>query len=279
VDSSVHHPARPVTIEAGDPPLAAAVAEIWEYRELLTTLVARELRLRYAQTWVGVAWVVLKPLITMALLWAVFGIAADLPADGMPRPVFFFSGLILWFFVSGAITDSQNSLVTNADLIRKVYFPRLLLPLATVIARLVDLAIMLACLVVLLAVSRSLAWPSFFGLLAVTLLATALATAVGLITAAVNVKYRDTTHAVPVVIQLWMFASPIVYSSRLLPAEWAWAYALNPLVGLIDGFRASLMGRPLDERSLLLALATTGVLALLSVWTFRRLDASFADVV
>lgn len=279
MESSVHQTVRPVTIEASDPPLAAAAAEIWAYRELLVTFVARELRLRYAQTWVGVAWVVLKPLVTMALLWAVFGIAAGLPADGMPRPIFFFSGLILWFFVSGAITDSQNSLVVNADLIRKVYFPRLLLPLATVLARLVDFAIMLVCLVALLAAAGSLAWPSILGLLGVTLTTTVLATAIGLITAAVNVKYRDTTHAVPVVVQLWMFASPIVYSSRLVPADWAWAYALNPLVGLIDGFRAALMGRPLDARSLLLAIAATGVLALASVWIFRRLDAAFADVV
>lgn len=279
MDSSVHPTVRPVTIEPDDPPLAAAVAEIWDYRELLGTLVGRELRLRYAQTWVGVAWVVLKPLLTMALVWGVFGIAADLPADGMSRPVFFFSGLIVWFFVSGAITDSQNSLVINADLIRKVYFPRLLLPLATVLARLVDLSIMLACLGVLLAVTGTPAWPSFLTLLSVTLVTTLLATALGLITAAVNVKYRDTTHAVPVVAQLWMFASPIVYSSRLVPADWAWVYALNPLVGLIDGFRAALMGRPLDERSLLPALATTGALVLASVWIFRRLDASFADFV
>ncbi len=270
---------RPTEIEAGSPPFWSAVVEIWSFRELLLTLVARELRLRYAQTWVGVAWVALKPLVTMALLWAIFGVAADLPTDGMPRPVFFFSGLMLWFFFSGAITDSKDSLVANADLIRKVYFPRALLPMAIVLARLVDLVIMLVFLALLLVLTGSAQWPSFAGLVWAVATTTALAVAIGFLAAAINVRYRDATHVVPVALQLLMFASPIVYSSRLVPGEWAWVYALNPLVGLIDGFRAALTGRPLDPQSAMLAVATTVTLLAVATLAFRRLEASFADYV
>lgn len=277
VDLPARHIARPIVIEAGTPTLWSAMAELWEARELLGTLVARELRLRYAQTWVGVAWVALKPLVTMALLWAIFGVAARMPTDGMPGPVFFFAGLMLWFFVSGAITDSKDCLVANADLIRKVYFPRPLLPLAIVIARLIDLAIMMAFLAGLLAATGGAAWPSAGGLAWAIGTTAALATAIGLLAAAINVRYRDATHVVPVALQLLMFASPIVYSSTLVPESWTWAYRLNPLVGLIDGFRAAIVGAPLDRGSALLATAITTVLLLLATATFRRLEPSFAD--
>lgn len=253
------------------------MGELWAFRELLLTLVARELRLRYAQTWVGVAWVALKPLVTMALLWAIFGVAADLPTDDMPRPVFFFAGLMLWFFFSGTIADGKDSLVANADLIRKVYFPRALLPLAIVVARLVDLGIMLVFLPVLLASSATVVWPSPLGLLWAVGTTTALAAAIGLLAAAINVRYRDATHVVPVALQLLMFASPILYSSRLVPEAWTWVYALNPLVGLIDGFRAALLGRALDAQSALLATTTTLVLVIMATLAFRRLEAAFAD--
>ncbi|MGE3277338.1 MAG: ABC transporter permease [Vicinamibacterales bacterium] len=268
---------RPIVIRARRPSLWADLAEIWQFRELLLTLVARELRLRYAQTWVGIAWVVLKPVVTMALLYAIFGVAADLPTDGLPGPVFFFAGLMLWFFFSGAITDSKDSLVANADLIRKVYFPRPLLPLAIVIARLIDLGIMLVCLAVMLLVLGEARWPSLLGLLWVITTISLLAAAVGFVAAAVNVRYRDATHVVPVALQLLMFASPIVYSSRLVPADWSAVYALNPLVGLIDGFRAALMGLPADPRSASVAVAITCALLVASTLTFRRLEASFAD--
>jgi lipopolysaccharide transport system permease protein len=270
---------RPTIIAADDPSLWASLVELWTFRELLLTLVARELRLRYAQTWVGVAWVALKPLVTMALLWAVFGLAADLPTEGMPRPVFFFSGLLLWFFFSGAITDGKDSLVANADLIRKVYFPRALLPLAIVLARLVDLGIMLVFLAGVMLMAPSTAWPSLPGLAVTIAVLTALTTAISLLTAAINVRYRDATHVVPVALQLLMFASPIVYSSTFVPATWARAYALNPLVGLIDGFRSALTGRALDAPSLLLAVVVTVTLLVIAITVFRRLDASFADYV
>ncbi len=270
---------RRVVIRAGNDSLADELAELWAHRELLATFVVRELRLRYAQTWVGVAWVALKPLATMALLWIVFGIAADLPTDGMPRPVFFFSGLVLWFFFSGAVTDSKDSLVTNADLIRKVYFPRPLLPLATVLARLVDLAIMLAFLAGLVVSVGGQSRPSWLALVSILALTTVLTAATGLIVAALNVRYRDTTHAVPVALQLLMFASPVVYSASMVPARWAPVFALNPLVGLTDGFRRALTGQPLDAGSLATAGLVTVAMLVAAVWVFRRAEASFADFV
>ena len=279
VHPSERTPFRPIEIDGSDPPLWLAVGEVWAARELLLTLVARELRLRYAQTWVGVAWVALKPLTTMAVLWAIFGVAADLPTDGMPRPVFFFAGLMLWFFFSGAITDCKDSLVANADLVRKVYFPRVLLPMAIVLARLVDLGIMFAFLLVVAAASGSAAWPSLPLVLWAIATSAALAFARGLLTAAVNVRYRDATHVVPVVLQLLMFVSPIVYSSSLVPAAWTRFYALNPLVGLIDGFRAGLMGRSMSVDPLVAATLVTVVVTLIAILAFRRLDASFADYV
>ncbi|MEZ5284665.1 MAG: ABC transporter permease [Vicinamibacterales bacterium] len=270
---------RATVIEARAPSWLSTLGEIWDARELLQTLVARELRIRYAQTWVGVAWVALKPLATMALLWAIFGVAADLPTDGMPRPVFFFAGLMIWFFFSGAITDGKDSLVANADLIRKVYFPRALLPLAIVVARLVDLGIMMVFLAILLVLTGTAAWPSVPGVLWAVATTSALATAIGLLSAAINVRYRDATHVVPVALQLLMFASPILYSSRLVPERWVHLYALNPLVGLIDGARASLAGRPLDPASALMATAVTLVLLGVAAIVFRRLETSFADFV
>jgi lipopolysaccharide transport system permease protein len=268
---------RTVVVEPLGPSIAFQLTEIWRHRELLLTLVAREVHVRYAQTWVGIAWVVLKPLATMLLLWAMFGRAAALPTDGIPYPLFFLSGLVLWFFFSGAITDSKDSLVENADLIRKVYFPRALLPIATVIARLLDLAIMLAFLAVLLAVYGIERMPSLLaiaGLLAVT---TLLAIAVGLGIAALNVRFRDTTHVVPVALQLLLFASPVIYSSELVPPAWRPLYSLNPLVGMLEGFRAALLGRPLPGEPVAIALGVTTALLALACLAFRRMEGAFAD--
>lgn len=268
---------RAILVEPKGPSIAAELTELWRHRELLRTLVAREVHVRYAQTWVGIAWVVLKPLATMLLLWAMFGRVAALPTEGIPYPVFFFSSLVLWFFFSGAVTDSRGSLVENADLVRRVYFPRALLPIATVIARLLDLAIMLALLAVLLAVDGIERMPSLLaiaGLLAVT---TLLAIAVGLGIAALNVRFRDTTHVVPVALQLVMFASPVIYSSELVPPGWRLVYSLNPLVGLLEGFRAALLGRPLPGAPVAIAVGVTVVLFALACLAFRRMEGAFAD--
>ncbi|MGH6693113.1 MAG: ABC transporter permease, partial [Gammaproteobacteria bacterium] len=263
-------------VEPTGPTLASELAEIWRQRELLSALIARQVHVRYAQTWVGVAWVVLKPLSTMLLLWAMFGRVAALPTGGIPYPLFFFSGLVLWFFLSGSITDSKDSLVDNADLVRKVYFPRALLPIATVIARLLDLGIMLAFLAVLL-VLHGAARPSVLAAVALLGLAMLLATGVGVGLAALNVRFRDTTHVVPVALQLLLLASPVIYSADLVPATWRAVYALNPVVGIVEGFRAAVLGRPLPADAIAIAGAVTAALFAVGALVFRRMEPAFAD--
>jgi lipopolysaccharide transport system permease protein len=258
---------------------ALNLAELWQYRELLLTLIARELQLRYAQTWVGIAWVVLKPLSTMLLLWVMFGTVAALPTDGIPYPLFFSSSLVLWFFFAGAITDSKDSLVVNADLIRKVYFPRPLLAIATTLARLVDLVIMLVGLAALLVYYDLERSPSIAALIAMMALTAVLGIGVGLCVAAVNVKYRDTQHVVPVALQLLLFASPVIYSMHIVPAAWRPIYILNPLAGLIEGFRAALVGRPLPQPAVWVATAVTFVIVVGAFAAFRRMETEFADYV
>lgn len=272
---------RPTAIEIAPPGrwIGFEVGELWQYRELLLTFVVRELRLRYAQTWVGVAWVLLKPISTMALLWAVFGVVAALPTDGVPYSLFCFSGLVLWFFFAGAVTDSQESLVGNAELLRKVYFPRPLLPLATVTARLVDLSIMLAFLAALLVYHRVERMPDVVAVAALTVLTAMLATGVGMAVAAVNVRFRDAQHVVPVALQLLMFASPVIYSSQMVPPAWRRVYILNPLAGLIEGFRSAVLGRPLPTEALLISAVVTIVLLTGAFLMFRRMETRFADYV
>ena len=269
--------ARAVVVDPRGPSPLAELTEIWQHRELLLTLVAREVQVRYAQTWVGIAWVGLKPLAMMLLLWAMFGRMAALPTDGIPSPLFFFAGLVLWFFFSGAVTDSKDSLVDNADLIRKVYFPRALLPIATVIARLLDLGIMLGFLAVLLIVHGVERAPSLPWMAGLIVLTTLLAIAAGLGIAALNVRFRDATHVVPVALQLLLFASPLIYSSSLVPPAWRRLYALNPLVGLLDGFRAAVLGRTPPAEPMAVAAVVTVVLLVLSGMTFRLMEGSFAD--
>lgn len=251
--------------------------ELWQYRELLLTFVTRELRLRYAQTWVGAAWVLLKPISTMALLTAVFGVVAALPTDGVPYALFCFSGLVLWFFFAGAVSDSQESLVGNAELLRKVYFPRPLLPIATVVARLVDLSIMLAFLAALLVYFRVDRMPDIVSMAGLVVLTAMLATGVGMAVAAVNVRFRDAQHVVPVALQLLMFASPVVYSSQMVPPAWRRVYMLNPLVGLIEGFRSAVLGRPLPVDALAISTGITIVLLTGAFLMFRRMETGFAD--
>lgn len=270
---------RPIVITPPGRWGALDMPELWQYRELLMTLVARELHLRYAQTWVGIAWVVLKPLATMLLLWAMFGLAAGLPTDGVPYPLFVASGLVLWFFFSGAVSDSKDSLVGNADLIRKVYFPRPLLPIATALARLVDLGIMLAGLVALLLYYGTGDPPAVVPMIGFIALTTLLAIGVGLAVGAMNVRYRDTQHVVPVALQLLMFASPVIYSTEMVPPAWRPYFLLNPLTGLIEGFRAALLGRPVPQAAVAVALVITTAVLVIALLMFRRMESHFADYI
>ncbi|HWF87608.1 MAG TPA: ABC transporter permease [Pyrinomonadaceae bacterium] len=253
--------------------------ELWAYRELLFFLTWRDIRVRYKQAVLGMGWVVIQPLL-MTLVFTVFlGVIVRVPSDGVPYPLFAYSGLLLWTFFSGAISGSGNSLVGNAHLITKVYFPRLLVPLASILARMVDLLVALVMLIGLMIYFRAgvsiglLMAPVLIVLLAL------LALGLGMWTSALNVKYRDVGLALPVFIQLWMFVSPVVYPLTLVPERWRLLYSLNPLVGIIEGFRAALFAKSFNWTALGISAIVTVALLLYAGYVFKRREKTFADII
>jgi lipopolysaccharide transport system permease protein len=266
-------------IEADAAGMSLDLAELWRYRELLYFLTLRDVKLRYKQTILGAAWAIIQPLCAMLLFTLVFGRLARLPSDNIPYPLFAYAGLVPWTFFANAITASGNSLVGSTSLITKVYFPRMIIPAAPVLAGLVDLAIALVLLVPLLIYYRvALTWQLLF-LPVFICLATLLAFGVGMLLAALNVKYRDIRYALPFLVQLWLFASPVIYPLSMTPPRWRWIFTLNPMTGIIEGTRSSLFGRPFDWT----AIGASFVVALLVVgfaaYFFRRVEDGFADVI
>ncbi|HEX3236600.1 MAG TPA: ABC transporter permease [Gemmatimonadales bacterium] len=265
------------------PPKGWAPLEIEEFlaaHELLYFLVLRNLKLRYKQTALGAAWALLQPLLTMVVFAVIFGRLARLGSDGLPYPLFALLALVPWTYFANALTQAGNSLVDQQQLLTKVYFPRLLLPLAAVIAGLADLAI--AFLLLLLVLTwygiplsiRLLAAPGF------VLLAVASAIAPGIWLAALNVRYRDVRYAIPFLVQIWLFATPVAYSSSLVPERWRPLYGLNPMAGVVDGFRWMIApAAPGLGTGFAASVAAVVVLFLGGLYFFRRMERSFADVV
>jgi lipopolysaccharide transport system permease protein len=255
-------------------------AAVWEYRELLYALVGREIKLRYKQTAIGVSWVLIQPLITMVIFAVVFGRLAQMPSDGVWYPVFALSGLLPWTYFAEAITRSGGVLVSNANLVTKIYFPRILLPFSMIVAPLVDHALSLLLLFGLLMYAgipltwRVISLPVFIFVAMLTALA------VSLFVSATNVKYRDVAYAVPFVIQVWMFASPIVYPVSLVPEQWKFLYSLNPMVGVIEGYRWALLGQAAPDPLVMVASSMVFfVLLIAGLVYFRRLERRFADII
>jgi homopolymeric O-antigen transport system permease protein len=259
--------------------VALNLRDLWRYRELLYFLTLRDVKVRYKQTVLGATWALIQPVATMLLFTLFFGKLAGMPSDGIPYPLFALAGLVPWTFFSNSVTNSGNSLLGSASLVTKVYFPRMIIPGAAVLAGLVDLAIafgVLAALFVWYGVSASwgvLLMPFLMVLLAL------LATGVGMWASALNVKYRDIRYALPFLIQLWMFATPIIYPASIVPERWRWLLALNPLTGIIEGFRSALFARPVDMPALGLSATITGVVLLYAAYDFRRMECKFADVI
>jgi lipopolysaccharide transport system permease protein len=255
------------------------LGDLWSYRELLYFLTLRDIKVRYKQTLMGAAWVIVQPLMLMLIVTLVFNRFARLDAGAMPYPLFAYSGLLLWTFFASAIANSTNSLTSNTSLITKVYFPRLFIPAAAVAAGLVDLGIaslLLAGLAVYYRVhpTWSLVLVPFF-----VALLTLLALGVGVLVSALTVKYRDLRHALPFILQFWMFASPVIYPTTVIPARWKWLLTLNPLAGALEGFRAALVGGAFDRRAVLVSAAIAVALILVAVYVFRRAEDTFADVI
>jgi lipopolysaccharide transport system permease protein len=271
---------RVTTIRRSSSWVSLRLGELWEYRELLFFLVWRDVKIRYKQTALGAGWAVLQPLLTMVVFSVVFGRLAGLPSDGVPYPVFAYSALLPWQLFAFALSESSNSLVAHQRLISKVYFPRLIIPLSAVGVGLVDFSVSFIVLLALMAyygIAPTLAlWTvPFWALLAVSS-----ALGVGLWLSALNVKYRDVRYTLPFVTQIWMFASPVAYASSLVPESWRALYALNPMVGVIDGFRWALLGTadpPLV--TLVVSLAAVATLLLTGLIYFRRTERTFADLI
>src|SRR5258705_5603376 len=263
-DADTSQAQRHALIKSEEAGVQLNLAELWHSRELLYFLTLRDIKVRYKQTLMGLAWVIIQPLTTMLIFTLVFNRFVKLDAGALPYPLFALSGLLLWLFFANAVTNSTNSLVSNANLITKVYFPRLFIPAAAVGAGLVDLGVSLLLLVAMvfyygLALTLNiLLLPLFILLMAL------LALGVGLLSAALTVKYRDLRHALPFIIQLWMFASPVIYPASVVPVQWKWLLLINPVASIIERFRVLLTGHSLDWLQVSISAAITFALLVFS---------------
>lgn len=267
-------------IEASRGFVPLKIKELWEYRELLYFLIWRDIKVRYKQTALGVAWAIIQPLMTMVVFSVFFGKLGKLSSDGIPYPIFSFAALVPWTFFSNGLTQASGSLVASSNLIKKVYFPRLIIPIATVLSGIVDFLLAFAILLVMM-------W--FYGItptintlwLPVFLLMSIIASlAVTLWLAALNVEYRDVKFVVPFLAQIWLFATPIAYSSTLLSEPWRTLYGLNPMVGVVEGFRWALLGTDTPPGAMAIVSSVVAFILLVSgAFYFRRMEKTFADLI
>jgi lipopolysaccharide transport system permease protein len=279
--ASLPQPDKPlITIEPSKGWVQLNLREIWAHRELLFFLTWRDVKVRYKQTALGVLWAILQPLFMMLVFTIFFGRLAGVDSKvDVPYPLFAFAGLLPWTFFANAVSNSGNSLVGSANLINKVYFPRLMIPAASVGASLVDLAIAFVILLgLMIYYGVAITWTVVM-LPVLVVLATLLALGVGMWLSALNVKYRDIRYAIPFLIQLWMFVSPVIYPATMLPEKWRWVLQLNPLTGIIEGFRAALFGHAFDWPALGFSTLVTLVILIYSAYAFRRMEKNFADIV
>jgi lipopolysaccharide transport system permease protein len=262
------------------------LGELWAYRELLYFLVWRDVKVRYKQTALGAAWAILQPLMTAAVFTIFFGRLAGIASDGLPYPLFSYSGLLVWTFFAQGLSQSSNSVVGSAQLITKVYFPRLVIPIAAVLSGLVDFAVALPVLAIMM--WHYGIWPGVAVLMVplLALLALVAATGVGLWLSALNVEYRDVRYVVPFLVQLWLFVTPVIYPASTLAPRLqrlglpAWLWGINPMAGVVEGFRWAMLDAPTSPGSLIAASTVTGLALLISgTYYFRRVERSFADVV
>ena len=255
--------------------------DLWNYRELFYFLAWRDILVRYKQTAIGIAWAILRPLLTMVVLTIVFGKLAKLPSEGVPYPILVFSAMLPWQFFANALSESSNSLIDNANLISKVYFPRLIIPTSSVIVSFVDF--LLSGIILLGLMAWYDFWPTWRVLVLplLILMAFAVAMGAGLWIAAMNVKYRDFRYIVPFIVQFGLYISPVGFSSSVVPENWRLLYSLNPMVGVIDGFRWAILGKDIVFYlpGFLLSLSLVALLFAGGLWYFRKTERTFADVI
>ena len=276
-----HNPTPPVTIiQPSTGAMALNLRDLWNYRELLYFFVWRDIKVRYKQTGLGVAWAVIQPVMTMIVFSVFFGRLAKIPSDGLPYPVFAFAALLPWQLFAYSLTEASNSILSNQNLITKVYFPRLAIPIASTLAGLVDFAIAFFVLLCIMAYYRIVPGLAILLLPFFVLFAVVTALSVGLWLSALNVKYRDVRYAIPFLTQLWMFATPVAYPSSLLKEPWRTVYGLNPMVGVVEGFRWMLLGTGQRPGPMLLVSVVAVVFFFLGgLRYFRKMETTFADIV
>ena len=256
------------------------LGSVWQYRELLFFLIWRDVKVRYKQTLIGASWAILQPLLSMVIFTVIFGAFAQIPSDGLPYPLFAYTALLPWTYFAQAVGQSGVSVVNDSDLIKKVYFPRLIVPIAAAVAPLVDFAIAFVLLIGLMVWFGIAPTLGIVVLPLFLLLALVTALTVSLFLSALNVRYRDVRHAIPFFIQFWMYASPVVYSVSLIPEQCRLLYSLNPMVGVIEGFRWALLGKASpDFEVMAMSAAVVLVLFFGGIVYFKRMERTFADIV
>jgi len=271
--------ALPVTsIRPGARSMSFTLWEVWQARELLYFLVWRDVKVRYKQTALGIGWSVLQPFLTMVVFTIFFGRLARVPSDGVPYPVFSLAALVPWTYFATAASNGSASLVGNQHLVAKVYFPRVLVPLAAVLMPAVDLAVSFGMLIVLLAWYHVVPTPAIVALPLYVVLGALTAFASTLWTSALSVRYRDVRYVLPFVVQIWLFVSPVAYPASMVPAQWRSVYALNPMATVIEGFRSSLLGTPAPGGIAMIAVATVAAGLVAGVAYFRSVEGSIVDL-
>ncbi|MEW6455188.1 MAG: ABC transporter permease [Acidobacteriota bacterium] len=254
--------------------------ELWEYRELLYFLIWRDIKVRYKQTILGAAWAIIQPLFTMVVFSIFFGLLAKIPSDGIPYPVFAYTALVPWMYFSNALSQGSNSLVEHQRMITKVYFPRLILPLSSVCSGLLDFAISFGVLLLIMLFYSVIPSLAILTLPLFILLAILTALSVSIWLSALNVEYRDVRYVIPFILQFWLFISPVAYPSSLVPERFRALYGLNPMAGVVEGFRWALTGKTQAPGPLLfVSIITVMVLLISGLYYFRRMEKTFADVV
>jgi lipopolysaccharide transport system permease protein len=253
--------------------------ELWEFRELLYFLVWRTIKIRYKQTFLGASWAVLQPLLTMSVLSLFLGRLAHVPSSGIPYPLFAYAGLVVWTFFTSALTQSTQSIVEQQVMITRVYFPRILLPVSGVLAATVDMLLSLPVLIGLMLFYGFAPSRAVWSIPLFVMLAGAAALGIGLWLSALNVRYRDVRYAIPFLIQLWFLSTPVMYPSSLLPGKWRVLYGINPMAGVVEGFRWGLLGTEMHAGLLRVSAAVILIALVGGFHYFRRMEATFADVV
>lgn len=253
--------------------------DIWTYRELLYFLTWRDVKIRYKQTVVGVLWVILQPLITMILFSILFGRFVRIDTGNIPYALFSFCGLVIWTYMQTTVNNSSNSLISNTNLITKIFFPRLIIPISAAGAGLIDLFINMIVLAIIMIFYRAGFHLKMFIAPLFLIQAVLLSVAVGILLSALNARFRDVKQILPFALQLWMFASPVLYPLTLFPEKWRWTLALNPLTGVLEGFRAALFGNEFDFFAIGCSLVITVLLLFISIIVFQRMESDFADYI